>query len=143
MDFILRQSSGVRERLANVFLLEVRQFLDDLCRCHPVRDKVDDVRDGDAKAADRRPAGEDIRVLGNAIECVGQRRASERIVAHWGSDDLQAPFSTERRQNGTRTTATGGSNIRACKGAISQLSLGLEQQQSSGWRLLAVPSVLP
>lgn len=54
--------------LEQVFLFEVRQFLNDLRQCHAVRDKADAVRDGDAKAADRRPAGENIRTLRDATE---------------------------------------------------------------------------
>ncbi len=54
MHFVVSQSGRVRECLADVFFLEVWQVRDDLCRCHPVRNKIDDVGDGDAKSADRR-----------------------------------------------------------------------------------------
>lgn len=68
--FILRQGGGVAERLANVFLLQVRQVRHNLCRRHAVGNKVDNVRDRDAKATDGGSPGHDIRVVRNPIECI-------------------------------------------------------------------------
>jgi hypothetical protein len=68
VDFVLRQRGRVGEGLADVFLFEIRELRDDLRRCHPVCDEVDDVGNGDPQPADRRPPGEDGRVLRDAIE---------------------------------------------------------------------------
>jgi len=43
MKFILREGSGIGECLANVFLFEVRQLLDDPGRRHAVGNEVDNV----------------------------------------------------------------------------------------------------
>ena len=68
VDFVLGQGGRVAKRLTDVFLLEVRELRDDLRRRHPVCDEVDDMRDRDPEAADRRPPGEDGRILRDAIE---------------------------------------------------------------------------
>ena len=60
--------AAVAKRLTDVFLIEVRELRDDLRRRHPVCDEVDDMRDRDPQSADRRPPGEDGRVLRDAIE---------------------------------------------------------------------------
>ena len=70
MEFVLRQGSGVGERLANVFLFQVRKVLDDLRRRQAVGNEVDHVGDRDAKAADGGSPGQDIGVLRDAIECI-------------------------------------------------------------------------
>jgi len=70
VKFVLSERSRVGKRLPDIVLFEVWQFLDDLRWCHAVRDEVDNVRNRDAKAADRRAPGENIRVLRDAIECV-------------------------------------------------------------------------
>jgi hypothetical protein len=64
-DFVLGQRGSVGERLADV---NVRKLGDDLRRRHPVCDEVDDVGNGDSQPADRRPPGEDGRVLRDAIK---------------------------------------------------------------------------
>jgi hypothetical protein len=68
MQLVLRQGSRVAQRLTDVFWLEIRKVGNDLRGGHVVREEVDDVRHGDPKAANRRAAAEDIRVLGDAIE---------------------------------------------------------------------------
>ena len=72
----------VGERLANIFLFEIRQFLDDLRWRHAVGHEVDDVRDRDAKAADGRPASQHVRVLRDSIEGIRHSRllSSEQLV---------------------------------------------------------------
>jgi hypothetical protein len=60
LNLVARKSRCVPERLANVFLFQIRQLLDDLCGCHTVGDQVDDVRDRNAKAADGRSPAEDV-----------------------------------------------------------------------------------
>ena len=50
--FELRQTAAHKcERLTDVFLFEIRQFLDDLRRRHAVGHEVDDVGDRDAKVS--------------------------------------------------------------------------------------------
>ena len=73
MQLVLCQGSCVGERLADVVWLEIRKVGDDLRGGHVVREQVDDVRDGNPKAANRRAAAEDIRVLGDAAECMCHR----------------------------------------------------------------------
>jgi len=68
VDFVLGEGGRVGERLADVFLLEVRELHDHLRRRHPVCDEVDDMRDRNPQTTDRRPPGEDGRVLRDAIE---------------------------------------------------------------------------
>jgi hypothetical protein len=68
MDFILGEGGCVRERLADVLFFEVWKFRDYLGRCQTVCNQVDNVRYGDAKPADGGSPGQDIRVLGDAIE---------------------------------------------------------------------------
>ena len=68
MDFVLGQGGRVGQRLADVFLLEVRELGDDLRWRHPVCDEVDDVGNGDSQPADRRPPREDKGVLRDAIK---------------------------------------------------------------------------
>lgn len=70
VNFVPGESGCVGERLADIFLVELRQFLDELHRGHAVGNEVDNVGHRDAKTADRRPAGENIRVLRNPIESV-------------------------------------------------------------------------
>ena len=73
MNFVPGESGSVGERLANVVLFQIRQLLDNLCRRHPVGDKVDDVRDGDAKSADGPSPAEDVGIMRNPIKCVRHR----------------------------------------------------------------------
>jgi len=68
VQFVLSEGRGVCECLANIFFLEIRQFLDNLHRCHAIRDEVDDVRHGNPKAADRGSPGQNIWILRDAIE---------------------------------------------------------------------------
>lgn len=70
MKFVLGEGSRIPERLPNVLFLEVRQFLHDLRWRHPVGDEIDDVCNGDAKPPNRRAAGEDLRIVGDAVERV-------------------------------------------------------------------------
>ena len=70
MEFVLRQGSGVDERLANVFFFQIRKVLDDLRGRHAVGNEVEHVRDRDAKAADGGSPGQDIGVLRDPIECI-------------------------------------------------------------------------
>ena len=55
MQFVLGQSRGVRERLANILGFEVWQIVDDLPCAHSVRDKIHDVRNTWQFYRDRRP----------------------------------------------------------------------------------------
>ena len=68
VELVLGESGCVCECLSDVVFFEVRQVGDDLRGCHAAGHKVDDVRHGDAKAADRRPAGQHIRILRDSIE---------------------------------------------------------------------------
>jgi hypothetical protein len=69
VQLVVSKGGGVSECLSNVGFFEIRQFSDDLRRRHAIRDQVDDVRDGNAKTADRGPPCENIRVLRDAVEC--------------------------------------------------------------------------
>jgi len=44
VNFVPREGSSVGERLADIFLFEIRQFLDDLRRRHAVGHKINHVR---------------------------------------------------------------------------------------------------
>ena len=68
VKLVLGKSRGVRQCLPNVFFFEVRQVGDDLRGRHAVGDEVDDVGDGDAKAADCGSAGQNVRILRDAVE---------------------------------------------------------------------------
>jgi hypothetical protein len=70
MELIFGKNGGVREGLTDIFQLEVGKVNHDLGRRHPVGHKIDDVGDGDAQAADRCAASQNIRVLGDAIKDV-------------------------------------------------------------------------
>ena len=70
MEFVLRKNRRVGERLTHVFLFEIRQFLDDLCRGHAVGHKIEDVCDGDAKAADSGEASHHGGILRDPIDGV-------------------------------------------------------------------------
>jgi hypothetical protein len=70
MGLVLRKARRAGKRLAHVFLFEIRQFLDDLSGGHAVRHQIDDVRDGDAKAADGGPASHHGGIRRDPIEAV-------------------------------------------------------------------------
>ena len=67
MYLVLGYRRSVGERLANVFLLEVRVFGDYLCGRHSIRDQVYYMRNRYAQATQSRASREDIRVMRDAI----------------------------------------------------------------------------
>jgi hypothetical protein len=72
VQFVACESCGVGQRLADVFLFEVGQVVDDFEPASAVGDEVDHVSDGDAKTADHGSPGQDIWLLRDAIERVRQ-----------------------------------------------------------------------
>jgi hypothetical protein len=70
VNLILSEGSGVSERLADVFLFEVRQFLNDLRRRHAIGNKVEDVGHRNSQTPNGGTAGQNIWVLRNSIEGV-------------------------------------------------------------------------
>ena len=66
--FFLRQPCRVRQRLLNVFRLQVRIVGEDFINRRAMGELADDDRDGDAHAANAGAAAEDVRVEGDAIE---------------------------------------------------------------------------
>jgi hypothetical protein len=117
VDFVLRQRRRVGERLADVFLFEVRELRDDLRRCQPVCDEVDDVGDGDSQPADRCPPGEDGRVLRDAIERafhnVPRIPLYRRIRANPCIDALELGLYQGRRVDGDEAIALSTGGFRA------------------------------
>jgi hypothetical protein len=92
VEFVLCESSCVGQCLADVILFEVRQVLDDLRRRHAIRNEVDHVSDGNAKAADRGSSAQYIRRLRDAIECA--RHSSPRAhCSAIGSRGIRSVFS--------------------------------------------------
>jgi len=67
VHLVLSEGSGVGERLADIFLFEVGQFLHNLGWRHAVGDEVHDVSHRNAKATNRRSPREHVRVLCDAI----------------------------------------------------------------------------
>jgi hypothetical protein len=70
MHFVVSERRRVRKRLAHVFLFQIGQLLDDLCRRQAVGNQIHHVRYRDAQAADRGSAGKDRRVLRDAVKCI-------------------------------------------------------------------------
>jgi len=66
MYLVLGNRRSVGERLAHVFLLEVRVLGDDLCGRHPVCHQIYHVRNRYAQTAQGRASREDIRVMCDA-----------------------------------------------------------------------------
>ena len=58
VEFVLGESCGVGEGLADILFVEVRRVGDDLRRCHAAGDEVDDVRDRDAQPTNGRSASQ-------------------------------------------------------------------------------------
>ena len=81
MKLILSQHRGISKGLPNVFLFQIREIGDDLRRRHAVGHEVDDMGHGDADAVYGGPAGQHVRILGDAIERVRHVVLSV-IVAH-------------------------------------------------------------
>jgi hypothetical protein len=70
VEFVPGEGSGVRESLADVFFVEVRQVGDDLRRRRAVGDEVHDVRNRNSQSADARLTRQHIRILRDPIERV-------------------------------------------------------------------------
>jgi hypothetical protein len=64
----LSEGSSVRKGLADIILVEIGQFLDDLRCGHAVGNEIDDVSHRDSKAADGGSPAQDLRVVRDAIE---------------------------------------------------------------------------
>lgn len=56
VEFVVGQSCGVREGLADIVFFELRQVGNYLGRRHAVRNEIEDMRDRYSKAADCRTA---------------------------------------------------------------------------------------
>ena len=70
MQFVLREGCCVRQRLPDVFLLQVGQLLNDLSWRQPIRQEIDDMGDRNAQASDGCTAGQYVRSLRNPIKCL-------------------------------------------------------------------------
>jgi hypothetical protein len=70
VELIFGENGGVRERLTDVLYFEVRKVSHNFGRRHTVRHEIDDMGDGNAEAADGCAPGQNVRVLGDAIEGV-------------------------------------------------------------------------
>jgi hypothetical protein len=68
VQLVLSQGGCVPEGLADVLFLEVGQFLHDLRRSHAVGNEVDNMGDGNPKAAHSGSAGQDFWCLRDAVE---------------------------------------------------------------------------
>ena len=68
VHFVVSKRRSIGERLAHIFLIQIRKVFNHLRGCHPVGDQIDNVGDRDAKAADRRFPSEDVGMLRNPVE---------------------------------------------------------------------------
>lgn len=68
VELVFGEHGRIRQGLADVLDLEVGKVSNDVRRRHPIRHEVDDVGHGYAEPTDARAAGQNLRVLGDAIK---------------------------------------------------------------------------
>jgi hypothetical protein len=70
MELIFRKKGRVRQRLTHIFLFQIREIRHDVRRSHSVGYEIDNVGHRNPETADGRPAGENVRIMADAIQPV-------------------------------------------------------------------------
>ena len=96
VELVFGEHGRIRQGLADVLDLEVGKVSHDVRRRHPIRHEVDDVGHGYAEPTDARAAGQNLRVLGDAI-----KRLRHSVLTGTLPQVLSSAFLPSIPDNGT------------------------------------------